>query len=282
MKRIVLLAAIASLMTSQAFAGPWLKSLAAAQKEAKEQKELILVDLFADWCGWCHQLEQQVFPSETFQKATRNKVLLRLNTEDGGDGTRLAQQFQVTSLPTSLLMTHDMVIAGIIKGFYPADKYAEAIHEVESKYGEFRKRMADEDAIAGDYAKRLDLARDLRNHFAYPQAESRFKKLAADPKVPAAIRDQAYFDLALTQYFQKKYDDSMKTIRQFSTVQATGEQYERSRVLASEIYVQQGNFLGAVNELKNFKAKFPKSPMIAQVDMILPQLERRLAAGRAQ
>lgn len=282
MKRIALLAAIASLLTSQAFAAPWLKSLSAAQKEAKQQQELILVDLFADWCGWCHQLEQQVFPSETFQKATKDKVLLRLNTEDGADGTRLAQQFQVTSLPTSMLLTHDMVVVGIIKGFYPAAQYAQAIKEVESKYNEFRKRAANEDSLSSDYAKRLDLAREFRNHFAYPQAESRFKKLASESKVPASIRDQAYFDLALTQYFQKKYDDSMKTIRQFSTVQSAGEQYERSRVLASEIYVEQGNYLGAVNELKNFKAKFPKSPMIAQVDMILPQLERRLAAGRTQ
>ena len=43
-----------------------------------------------------------------------------------------------------------------------------------------------------------------------------------------------------------------------------------------------GGPLSFINELKNFKAKFPKSPMIAQVDMILPQLERRLAAGRTQ
>ena len=282
LKRIALLAVIACLVVPQAFAGPWLKSLPAAQKQARDKREIIYVDLFADWCGWCHQLEQQVFPSETFQKATSDKILLRLNTEDGADGTKLAQQYQVASLPTSLLVTPDMVVVGMIKGFYPAPQLVEAIKEVEKNYADFQKRAGNEGAIATDYQKRLDLAREFRSRFAFPQASSRFKKLTAEKTVPPSVRDQAYFELALTQYLDKKLDDSMKTIRQFSTVQSAGENYERSRVLASEIYAQQGNILGAVNELKNFKAKFPKSPMMMQVNIILPQLEQRLAAGRVQ
>ena len=276
MKRLVLLAAAACLLAPSAFAGPWLKSLPAAQKAAKDSKQLIFVDLFADWCGWCHQLEQQVFPSEIFQKATSNKVLLRLNTEDGSDGTRLAQQYQITSLPTSLLLTPDMVVAGMIRGYLPADKMAEAIAAAEKDFSGFQKRAANEPAIQKDYQKRLDLAREYRAHFAYPQAATRAKKLVAEPKVPATVRDQAYFELALAYFLDKKYDDSMKAIKSFEDVQTTGDSFERAMMLAGEIYVMQGNYLAAVNELKNFKTKFPNSPMIAQVNLLLPQIERQL------
>ena len=273
---MVLLAVAACLLAPSAFAGPWLKSLPAAQKSAKEGKQLIFVDLFADWCGWCHQLEQQVFPSEIFQKATSNKVLLRLNTEDGGDGTRLAQQYQVTSLPTSLLLTHDMVVAGVIRGFLPADKMAQAIAAAEKDFSSFQKRAANESAIQSDYQKRLDLTREYRAHFAFGQAATRAKKLVAEPKISSSVRDQAYFELALAQFLDKKYDDAMKTIKSFEEVQSSGDSFERSMMLAGEIYVMQGNYLAAVNELKNFKTKFPNSPMIAQVNMLLPQLERQL------
>ena len=282
LKRILLIAATVFVLVPQAFAAPWLKSLPAAQKKAKEDNQLIFVDMFADWCGWCHQLEQQVFPSETFQKATDNHVLLRLNTEDGSDGTRLARMFQISSLPTSVVLTHDMVVVGLIRGFLPADRMATAISDVETKYAEFKKRTRNEDSIANDFQKRLDLAVEYRTRFAFADSASRLRKLVAQPKVPQAIRDQAYYELALTQFYDHKLDDSMKTIRQFATIQTKGDNYEKSRVLASEIYVQQGNFLGAVNELKNFKTKFPNSPLIANVDMILPQLEARLAAGRLQ
>src|SRR3954453_4473771 len=102
MKRIALLAAGAPLFVQQASASPWLKDIASAQKIAKEKNQLIFVDLFADWCGWGHRFEQEVIPSESFQNATENMVLLRLNSEDGKDGTKFAHYFSVNSLPTFL------------------------------------------------------------------------------------------------------------------------------------------------------------------------------------
>src|SRR5260370_34942558 len=89
LKRTALLAVAALLFVQQAVASPWLKEIAAAQKKAKEKNQLIFVDLFADWCGWCHKFEQEVIPSEAFQNATDKMTLLRLNTEDGTDGTKL-------------------------------------------------------------------------------------------------------------------------------------------------------------------------------------------------
>ena len=93
-----------------------------------------------------------------FQKATANKVLLRLNTDDAGEGTRFSQQFGVTSLPTFLLLTSDLTIAGVIRGYLPSDPFVQAMNETESKYKDFRKRVSNESAIARDYQKRLDLA----------------------------------------------------------------------------------------------------------------------------
>jgi len=282
LKRIALLAVVALLAVPRADAAIWLKSLAAAQKQAKQDNAIIFVDLFADWCGWCKQLEQQVFPSETFQKATKNYVLLRLNTEDGGEGTTLSQRYQVTSLPTSVLMTHDGMVVGLIKGFLPADRMAMLIGEQEKQWGEFNKRVANEKSLGSDYQKRLDLARDFRNHYAFDKSAVRFRKLVSDPKTPGAIRDQAYFDLAVTQFLDKKFDDSTKTINAFAKVQSTGESYERSRILAAEINWNQGNLLAAANELRSFKTKFPKSTFLQQVNMMLAELERRLSSSKVQ
>jgi len=73
-KRISLLAAIVALTIvphAYAAANPWIRSLPDAQKKAKAANQLIFVDLFADWCGWCHRMEQEVFPSQAFQNATK-------------------------------------------------------------------------------------------------------------------------------------------------------------------------------------------------------------------
>lgn len=271
---------MAALAAPHAFAGggPWLTSLTAAQKQAKEKKQFIFVDMFADWCGWCHQLDQQVFPSQAFQEATKNYVLLRLNTEDGADGTRLSQQYQVTSLPTSVILTHDGLVAGLIKGFHPPATMAKAIRDVEAGYVDFQKRAANESKIATDFKKRLELAREFRAHQAYADSIARFRKLTAESAVPEDVRDSAYFDLALTQFMTKKHDDALKTIEKFGTLQSKGESYEKSRFLAIEIHVQKADFEKALKELKSFKANFPNSPYSRNVEMLMPQLERRVTS----
>ena len=277
MRRSLLLAALVLFAVPQLHAATWIKSVATAQKKAKDGKRLIFVDLFADWCGWCRKMEQEVFPSEAFQKATDDMVLLRLNTEDGGEGSQLAQRFSVRTLPTFLVLTHDMSVAGVIRGYAPSAEFVESLKNVQKQHQEFQKRVANEASIAGDYQKRLELARDFTQRFALTQSESRLKKLVAEKAAPDPIRDQAYYELAVSQVLQKKYADSLKTIGAFGKVETKGEAYERARLLAGQVYMEQGNILGAANEFRNFKASFPNSPLVKNVDMVLPDLERRLA-----
>jgi len=276
LKRTLLLAAAATLITQQLFAGPWLKSLATAQKKAKEHNSLIFVDLFADWCGWCHKMEQEVFVTEAFQKATDDKVLLRLNTEDNGEGTKVSQKFGITSLPTFLLLTPEGTVAGMIRGYAPSKEFVQTLNATEANYKDFVKRTADESSISKDYAKRLDLAREFRARFYFPESESRLKKLTNEFGVPIKVRDDAYYELALTQLVTKKFDDSLKTIQSFGSVQTKGEAYEKARLLAADIYMAQGHYQDAVNEFRAFKMRFPKSPYIQNVDTVLPQLEQRV------
>ena len=277
MKRFLLVIALALLVVPQLQAGPWIKTIDTAQKKAKAGNKLIFVDLFADWCGWCHKMEQEVFPSEAFQNATDNMVLLRLNTEDGGEGTQLAQKFQVRTLPTFLVLTPDMTVAGVIRGYAPSKEFVTSLEEVEKNEQTFRKRVKSEADIANDYQKRLDLAKDFTARYDLKSSESRLKKLIAEKNVPVAIRDQAYYELAVSQVLQRNYADALKSIDAFSKVQSRGESYENARLLAGQIYLEQGNILGAANELRSFKAAFPNSPLVKNVDMMLPDLERRLA-----
>lgn len=276
MTRKAVVVTVLILLASQAFGGTWIKSLAAAQKKAKDSKHLIFVDMFADWCGWCHRMEQEVFPSEAFQNATNDMVLLRLNTEDGGEGTRLARQFQVNSLPTFLLLTPDMMLAGVIRGYAPANDFVKTLDMTEGKYRDFEKQVKQEPTFATDYAKRLDLARGFTQHFAMAQGESRLKKLVTEKGVPVTIRDQAYFELAVSQVLQNRLDDASKSIVAFSKVQNKGESYERARVMLGQIYLQQGNLLAAANEFRFFKASYPNSPMMRNVEVMLADIERRL------
>jgi thioredoxin-related protein len=264
-------------LVPQSYAGTWLKSVTAAQKEAKEKNQLILVDMFAEWCGWCHRFEKDVFPAKVFQDATADMVLLRLNTEDGKEGSQMARRFGITSLPTFLLLTPDLGPAGTIRGYAPPEPFVKSLKDTRAAHMQFLQRIKNEPKIAKDYFQRLDLAKEFSNRSDYANAEPRLRKLMTEKGVPAAVRDQAYYELAAAYVMENKLPEAQKTIRELLMLSRLGEAVERARLLLGQTYLQQGNLVGARDEFRDFKDRFPDSPLIGNIEQVLPQLEKTLA-----
>lgn len=284
LRRLVVLAAVIAFVavppsfggtSTAAPTGNWLKSAFAAKKAAAPDK-MIFVDLFANWCGWCHKFESDVIPTSEFQKATSKMVLLRLNTEDGADGTAFAQTYSVTSLPTFLILNSDMTIVGFIRGYAPAPEFVKMLEGTVGKYRDFQKTVANESSLQKDYDKRLWIAKEFMTRMNFAQSEPRLRKLTTEKGVPVDIRDQAYYQLGAGYMLQGRLADVTKTIDAFSKVQKEGESYERARLLATDVCIAQGNLKCAANELRTFKEEFPHSPFIPNIDMMLPSLERQL------
>jgi len=254
--------------------GTWLKTVAAAQKVAQEKKQLILVDMFADWCGWCHRFEREVFPSKVFQDATADMVLLRLNTEDGKEGTQMARKFGVTSLPTFLLLTPELTAAGTIRGYSPPDPFVKNLKATRQQHTAFMTRVKNEAKL--DVFSRLALAKEFNARADYDSSLPRLKKLMSEKGIPAAVRDDAYYELAYAQVLQNKPIEAQKTIRQLLMLSRAGEAVERAHMLLGQTYLQQGNLVAARDEYRNFRDLYPDSVFMPNVEQVLTELEKRV------
>lgn len=122
--------------TSAASQAPgWASDPKAAFAAAKKADQLVLVDAYADWCGWCKVLEREVFPHPEFLAATRDFVKLRVDVEDGGEGTELAERYGAWSLPTLLILEPGGALIGTVEGYAPVGPFVDrlrsqlAIHE---------------------------------------------------------------------------------------------------------------------------------------------------------
>ena len=71
-----------------------------------------------------------------------------------------------------------------------------------------------------------------------------------------------------------------KTVDAFGKVQNEGEPYERSRLLMTDVCIARGDLRCAADSLHSFKDEFPNSPLIPNVDMMLPSIERQLGPAR--
>src|SRR5258708_36471077 len=100
-------------------------------------------------------------PVTRFWRRWNAVAILRLNTEDGNEGTPLARRFQANSLPTFLVLNGDGQLAGTIHGYQPSDVFVKLLKDVRKNDADFRDRLKSESAVT-DPQKRLDLAKELR------------------------------------------------------------------------------------------------------------------------
>ncbi|MFN7941219.1 MAG: thioredoxin family protein [Thermoanaerobaculia bacterium] len=181
---VALLAGVA-LASPAAANSNWMRDPDAAFAAATRDGKLVLVDLFAEWCGWCKVMDQQVFSTAEFQTWADRFVLLRVDVEDGAAGSDLRDRFNINNLPTLLLLDGARSRVGAVQGFQPLDKLVRAVERELESYG--RLAAAADKAIAqGGSAQVLrSLASQFHDRMDGRRAAALFAKLLEDKSVVA-------------------------------------------------------------------------------------------------
>lgn len=273
MKRFVIAGLLLALFVSPAEASKWNTSLDEARAEAAAKDQLIFVEMYTTWCSWCRKMRQEVFPSETFQNATADLVLLRLDTEDGKTGSKLARDIQMQSLPTIVLLTHDMMVAGIIAGYAPADRFVEQLAQHRGQYEKFRAKMTRSEAGKLSASETLDLARELASRRAFEPARKSLRELSRNGDAPANIRHESHYELARLSAYLGEHDDALAVIDRLEKLGPRGETAERSHLLLAEIYYLKKDYRRSLQELQRFEKRYPDSALIDNVRQLLPRVE---------
>jgi thioredoxin-related protein len=90
------------------FHGTWQEAL----DKAKAENRYIFVDAFTTWCGPCKKMSRETFPDASVGSYfNKNFINVKLDMEDGGDGSAVAEQFAVNSFPTYLFLSPDGQLA---------------------------------------------------------------------------------------------------------------------------------------------------------------------------
>lgn len=175
----------------------WHEQLQPALAEAAAADRYLLVDLYAEWCGWCKKLERDVFTSPRFRAAAAERfVLLRVDVEDGGEGSRLQQQFAAGSLPTTLVLAASgPARVGAVQGYHPADRF---LLRVDAEIERWETLLAAyREALGGDDPTTLrGLAEELRQRGDGARAAAAYRRLLAAGGEPEGGRGWLYLLLA--------------------------------------------------------------------------------------
>lgn len=104
-----------------------------ASAEARQGGKKILVDVYADWCGWCKKMDREVYSHAAVRAyLDQHFEVVKLNAESQAvvnfqghqyTKTDLANAFRVTGYPAVAFLDEQSRYITLLPGFMPADKF---------------------------------------------------------------------------------------------------------------------------------------------------------------
>ena len=103
------------------------------QALAENNKPLVMLDLYADWCVACKEFEKETFSDPSVQKAFGNMLLLQVDmTKNSEENRALMTKYKVLGLPTILFFNRDgkEIEGSRVNGFMPPVEFLQWIEKI--------------------------------------------------------------------------------------------------------------------------------------------------------
>ena len=103
------------------------------QALAENNKSLVMLDLYADWCVACKEFEKETFSDPSVQKAFGDMQLLQVDmTKNSEENRALMTKYKVLGLPTILFFNQDgkEIEGSRVNGFMPPVEFLQWIEKI--------------------------------------------------------------------------------------------------------------------------------------------------------
>jgi thioredoxin-related protein len=112
----------------------WQTDYSKAVAKAKEDKKIVMVDVYTDWCGWCKKLDKDVYnDAKVSEKLSKDFIACKINPEKSAQNRQIADKFGTRGYPHIVFVNGDGKKISEIGGYIPADKFASKLDDVLSK-----------------------------------------------------------------------------------------------------------------------------------------------------
>lgn len=178
----------------------------AALRQASERGALVLVDVYATWCGPCHRLDEEVFPTPLVGEAASNMVAIKVDAE-AGEGPALVERYHVVGYPTVLVLRADGTEIDRVFGYHPPEDFAELLRGFEdgtATLDALRERVA---ADPDNLEQRMELAERTLVRGDVAEGEAMLRALMdLDASNERGLRSRAHLFLGKYGYLRSRRD----------------------------------------------------------------------------
>jgi thioredoxin-like negative regulator of GroEL len=184
----------------------WERNLDEAVKAARVSQRPLMVDFWAEWCGWCRRLDQTTYRDPNVVHLSAAFVAVKVDTEGTQREVEFAGRYNVSSLPTIVFLSPEGRPLLRIDGYQGPGVFPQTLEEAKGLAGRvmdwesvLRKSPADAATLTS-----LGLYQFEREFFD-DAFELLSRAVRVDRNLPAGDRKRARLLIAVMDSHQRRF-----------------------------------------------------------------------------
>ena len=254
----------------------WVRQFDAALKRAQTVKKPLLVDFWAEWCGWCHRLDQTTYVDPVVVKMSEDFVSVKVNTEGTPREVAVARRYDVSSLPTIAFLSPQGRMILRINGFQGPGQFPRAIEEAKERAVKIIEWEADLERDPRAAEALASMGAHLFEQEAYEESRDFLvRAVKADKERPVDERKRTRMLLGIVHKYNKKNSDAEAVLKEGLTLQPPSEYDPKILYVLGRLYAGWGKYDEARAVLKKVLSVYAQSPVADKARETLVALDRK-------
>jgi thioredoxin-like negative regulator of GroEL len=219
----------------------WERQFEEALKKARTSRKPVMVDFWADWCGWCHRLDATTYVDPTVVRMSEEFVAVKVDTEGDPKGAAVAIRYDVTSLPTIAFLTPAGRPLMRLNGFQGPGQFPRTLEAAKEVA---RRVMGWEDALDRD-GNNPEVLAALGTHLFEQDAYRESRELLAralqyDTRRPLEERKRSRLLLGAIEKSDHRYTEAEAVLKQALELPPSAEHDAKVLYVLGRMYASWG------------------------------------------